>query len=548
MTATIRNPILSGFHPDPSIVRAGDDYFLATSTFHWWPGVRIHHSHDLVHWRPLGYALTRPSQLDMIGVHDHAGVWAPCLSFDHKTSLFFLVYTIVQSRPGYFDDLNYVVTAQNPAGPWSDPVFLNGVGFDASLFHDEDGRKWLVQMATDPRPARNRFAGIRLQEYDPQAQKLIGPGKIIFQGTTLGLVEGPHLYRKDGWYYLLTAEGGTSYEHAVTLARSQSIWGPYQVHPDNPLLTSLGDDTNPLQKAGHGSLVQTPDSTWWLAHLCGRPLPGTRRCPLGRETALQLIEWEENGWPHVAGGGNRPQIEWPVQGVEPNNADPGPLDQRIEFPKGPLHDELNTLRAPADPSWLETGVDGTWLRMVGRSSLESLRHQSLVGRRLAHHRAELTTRMIFEPESCQQMAGLTIYYDTTLHHYLYLTRDQERGLYLAVLTSDRGQVLEPQDAWLCVEGWPQLHLRASIDHGSLQFSASADNTTWAEVGPALDLSILSDDYAPHLGFTGTYAALAVQDLAGEGRAALFQHLTYVGFPEDNALDPANATSGQAAEA
>ncbi|MEM7683040.1 MAG: glycoside hydrolase family 43 protein [Planctomycetota bacterium] len=531
MTATIRNPVLPGFHPDPSIVRVGQDYYMATSTFQWWPGVRIHHARDLAYWEPIGYALTRPSQLDMVGVPDHGGIWAPALSYDASCKLFYLIYTNVQSRPGYFDDLNYLVTAEDPAGPWSDPVYLNGCGFDPSLFHDTDGRKWYLQMTTDPRPGRKRFAGIRLQEYDPDRQCLTGPAKVIFAGTELGYVEGPHLYRRGDWYYLVTAEGGTSYEHAVTVARSRSIWGPYEVHPDNPMLTSAGDDTLALQKSGHGSLVETPDGEWWLAHLCARPLPGAQRCPLGRETALQRVVWGQDGWPRIEGGGNRPRVAWTLHGVE--DVKPAePLVQRITFPAGPLHDDLNTLRVAPDPSWLTTGEDDDCLAMVGRSSLESLRHQSLVGRRLQHFRAEATTCLRFEPEEPLQMAGMLAYYDTQLYHYLYMSRDEERGNHLAVLSSDRGRITDPTGDWLGVEGWPAIHLRVEVADGRVRFSAGEDGSHWQAIGGALDLAMLSDENATGLGgFTGAYIALAVQDLAGRSRRAVFEYLTYTGWSQ-----------------
>lgn len=202
----ITNPILRGFHPDPSICRAGEDYYIATSTFEWFPGVRIHHSRDLVHWKPIQSPLTRTSQLHMEGNIDSGGVWAPCLSYDN--GVFYLIYTDVKSRVGAFKDThNYLVTATNIEGPWSEPVYLNSSGFDPSLFHDEDGRKWLVNMIWDHRKGKNRFSGIVLQEFSVQEHKLTGPAVNIFKGTELGLTEAPHLYKYKGYYYLLTAEG-----------------------------------------------------------------------------------------------------------------------------------------------------------------------------------------------------------------------------------------------------------------------------------------------------------------------------------------------------
>ncbi len=229
-TATIRNPILAGFNPDPSIVRVGDDYYIATSTFEWYPGVQIHHSRDLVHWRLLTRPLRRASQLDMRGDPDSCGIWAPCLT--HADGTFYLVYTDVKrygrtSQPGSAgaslrDFHNYVVTCDSIDGDWSDPVYLNSSGFDPSLFHDDDGRKYVLNMLWDHRPGKNRFGGIVLQEYSASRQQLVGERHLIFTGTAIGFTEAPHIYRRDGWYYLITAEGGTGWGHAVTLARSRA--------------------------------------------------------------------------------------------------------------------------------------------------------------------------------------------------------------------------------------------------------------------------------------------------------------------------------------
>ncbi|KKY37099.1 putative glycoside hydrolase family 43 protein [Diaporthe ampelina] len=227
----IRNPILPGFNADPSILRVGEGYYIATSTFEWFPGVQIHHSTDLANWDLVCRPLSRKSQLDMRGDPDSCGVWAPCLTHDGEK--FWLVYTDVKRKDGSFKDAhNYIVHSENITGPWSDPVYANSSGFDPSLFHDPtSGKKWFVNMLWDHRRRgglldNSAFAGIVLQEFDPAQGKLVGPRKNIYPGTELALVEGPHLYWRDGWYYLLTAEGGTGYEHAVTLARAKDIWGP----------------------------------------------------------------------------------------------------------------------------------------------------------------------------------------------------------------------------------------------------------------------------------------------------------------------------------
>lgn len=222
----IQNPILPGFHPDPSICRVGDDYFIATSTFEWYPGVQIYRSTDLRSWELVKRPLERADQLDLRGVQDSCGVWAPCLT--HADGRFWLIYTIVRRKSGSFKDChNYLVTAEKIEGPWSAPIYLNSSGFDPSLFHDDNGRKWVLNLTWDYRARPTPFGGIVLQEYDATQGKLVGSITNIFQGSSLGLAEGPHLYQRDGWYHLLVAEGGTGMRHAVTMARSKEITGPY---------------------------------------------------------------------------------------------------------------------------------------------------------------------------------------------------------------------------------------------------------------------------------------------------------------------------------
>lgn len=296
-TMVITNPILPGFHPDPSILRVGEDYYIANSTFEWFGGVEIHHSRNLADWEFVTRPLSTREYLDMKGNPASGGIWAPCLSF--SDGLFWLVFTDVKSwNDGPFKDChNYVTTASDIRGPWSAPVYLNSSGFDASLFHDDDGKKWYVNMEWDYRKTGSEaFGGILLQQFDPEIRKLVGPVTKIFRGSSIGLVEGPHLYKKDGWYYLVTAEGGTEYDHAVTVARSRVLTGPYEVHPGNPLVSSRGHPDLVLQKAGHGSCCDTPDGRWFLA-FPGRPAPsgakglrlgqgdGSGRTPMGRRLA-----------------------------------------------------------------------------------------------------------------------------------------------------------------------------------------------------------------------------------------------------------------------
>ncbi len=512
-SALIRNPILPGFNPDPSICRVGADIYVATSTFEWFPGVQIHHSRDLVHWRLLTHALQEPRLLDMRGVPSSGGIWAPCLT--HHDGLFYLCYTVVHELNSATKDCpNFLTTAPSIEGPWSDPVFLNSSGFDPSLFHDDDGRKYLLNMVWDHRPGRHPFYGIALQEFDVSSQALVGKPEIIFKGSAIGLTEGPHLYKRNGYYYLMTAEGGTEYEHAVTLARATDIRGPYELHPENPLLTSANNLGLALQKAGHASLLELPGGESYIVHLCGRPLPGTNRCILGRETAIQRVEWRDDGWLWFANGGNNPQVM-----VEPPDLPPCPwpeLPARLPFDSP----HYATLRTPDD----SVIRDADWLRLLGGESLESRFNQALLGRRLTSHCATVTTRMSFFPETFQQMAGLAAYYNTNLFHYLYLSHDEDIGPCLQIHTCDDGTSRFPLGTEPVPVPAGPIFLRFAIDNADLQFSWSADGDEFNDIGPTLDASILSDDYGDNWGFTGCFIALACQDLTGGRRTALYEFL------------------------
>ncbi|MFD5316685.1 glycoside hydrolase family 43 protein [Streptomyces sp. NPDC127098] len=514
------NPVLPGFHPDPSIVRVGPDYYLATSSFEWFPGVPVHHSTDLVDWRLVGHALDRPVLPDLRGVPDSGGVWAPSLTY--HDGAFWLVYSVVRGIERPYKDLdNYLVTAPDVTGPWSEPVYLNSSGFDPSLFFDDDGRAWLLNVQWDHRAGHPAFGGIVLQEYDPRRRALVGEPRVVLRHDEL--VEGPNLYRRDGWYLLMLAEGGTGWNHGIAVARARALTGPWEWDPAGPLLTTRDDETQPLQKAGHGELVSTPDGEWYLAHLASRPLttPEGRRCVLGRETCLQRIEWTADGWPRLAGGGHHPRLTVPA---------PAAARAARPAPRGPVRDDFDGTRlgpewvaprVPVEESWLTLTARPGWLRLHGRQSPRSLFDQSLVARRLTTTRVEFTTRLDHRPRHFSQLAGLVCWYDTGTHYYLRSTHVAGRGRVLGLLIADAGAHTEPADAELDTADWPELYLRARFEDTELRFLASPDGTDWHPVGPALDATRLSDDYGPKLRFTGAFVGLCVQDLGGTRRPADF---------------------------
>jgi len=535
----IRNPILRGFNPDPSIVRVGDDYFVATSTFEWFPGVQIHHSRDLVHWRLLTRPLRRPSQLNMLGDPDSCGVWAPDLT--HAGGRFYLVYTDVKrygrttvagaSGASLRDFHNYLVTSTDIDGDWSDPVYLNSSGFDPSLFHDDDGKTYLLNMLWDHRPGQNRFAGIVLQEFSPAEQRLIGERRVIFSGTRLGLTEGPHVYKRDGYYHLITAEGGTSWGHAVTMARAQRIEGPYEVHPDVHVLTARHRPDAVLQRAGHADLVDTPDGSTYMVYLCGRPLPNRGRCTLGRETAIQKMVWGDDGWLRTVAGDGLPTVESDAPRLTAQVAPSAPA--RENFDGAPLPIDFQWLRSPWPDELFSLTERPGFLRLYGRETVGSLFKQALVARRQQSHCCRASTRIEFEPRHFQQMAGLICYYNSSKFHYLYISTDDAAGRHVRVMSALPDQ---PQtDAFTPPFPIPSnvaVELRVEIDYERLHFAYRVGGADWTRIPQQFDASILSDEAtAPGLpNFTGAFVGMACQDMSGARCPADFDWFEYVERP------------------
>lgn len=438
----ITNPVLKGFNPDPSIIRVRDDYYIATSTFEWFPGVQIHHSKDLINWELVAHPLNRVAQLDMTGTPTSGGVWAPCLSYDN--GVFYLIYTDVKVLSSNYRDMhNYMVTADDILADWSDPVYLNSTGFDPSLFHDDDGRKWLVNTVTDHRKGRNRFAGIALQGFSQTENRLTGPITNIYPTKPGEIVEGPHLYKRNGYYYLLVAEGGTGTGHAVVMSRSKSLTGPYERDPRGAILTSKYGATLELQKAGHADLVQTQNGDWYMAHLAARPIPSVGRCTLGRETCLQKVRWSPDGWLRMESGKVEPEVRVPSAGLAQCRFEPVP--ERDHFDGGTLSVHFQSLRVPLAEDSLSLIERPGYLRLKGGESLSSFHRQTLVARRQQSFRFTAETCVEFEPDDFNQMAGLICLYDTMNYYYLRVSRDETLGKTVNVISSKNGIYDEPLD-------------------------------------------------------------------------------------------------------
>jgi xylan 1,4-beta-xylosidase len=534
---TIRNPILPGFNPDPSIVRVDDDYYIATSTFEWFPGVQIHHSRDLVHWRLLTRPLNRASQLNMLGNPDSCGIWAPCLSY--ADGLFWLIYTDVKrygrttvggaSGASLRDFHNYLVTCPRIDGDWSDPIYLNSSGFDPSLFHDDDGRKYLLNMLWDHRPGNNRFAGIVLQEYSAKERNLIGERQNVFKGTSLGFTEAPHLYKRNGWYYLLTAEGGTGWGHAVTMARSRKITGPYELHPDTYILSARHRPDIELQRAGHADFVETQSGETYMVYLCGRPLRNRGRCVLGRETAIQKMIWGKDGWLRTLDGQGISTIETPAPSLPVHKFPMTPA--REDFNEPALLIYFQWLRTPWPEEIFSLTVRPGFLRLFGRETIGSLFKQSLVARRQQAHCLSAVTVVEFEPEHFQQSAGLVCYYNSAKFHYFFISCDETFGKHLRVMSclpdSTQTDAFTPP---IAIPVGKPVHLHVEIDYERLHFAYHVEGVDkdWHWLPQQFDASTLSDEAtAPgQANFTGAFIGMACQDMAGTSSHADFDFFEY----------------------
>ena len=520
----VRNPILPGFNPDPSVLRVGEDYYIATSTFEWFPGVQIHHSRDLANWDLVTRPLTRKAQLDMRGDPDSCGVWAPCLTHDGEK--FWLVYTDVKRKDGSFKDThNYIVTALAIEGPWSDPIYANSSGFDPSLFHDDDGRKWFVNMLWDHTRRPRAFAGIMLQEFDGKTGKLVGPRKNVYRGTELDLVEGPHLYKRNGWYYLLTAEGGTAYNHACTLARSRDIEGPYEDHPQKYVITSKDAPFAAIQRAGHGDIVETPEGKVYMVHLGGRPITQKRRCILGRETNLQEAYWKDD-WLYIKNGPT-PSLHVEVPGTFDEQA--YWAEKRYDF-KDSLHKDFQWLRTPEPERIFSTGADG--LTLFGRESIGSWFEQALVARRQTHFSYDAETVVDFSPEDERQFAGLTAYYCRYNFFYLTVTADASGKRQIQVQSSEvsypEGK-LEPMLEPVSLPDAGKVMLALKLRGDKLQFYYALEGEDLTAIGPVYEASILSDEcggHQAHGSFTGAFVGMAASDLNGLAAQAKFEYFSY----------------------
>jgi beta-xylosidase len=501
-TASFRNPVIPGFHPDPSVVRVGSDFYLVTSSFEFFPGVPIFTSRDLVHWKQVGHVLTRESQLPLGKARPSGGIFAPTLRYHGGT--FFMITTNVDGGGNFF------VTAKDPAGPWSEPVWLRDFGgIDPSLFFDDDGTVYLTGQGSGA-PGQPR--GIYQTTLDVETGNMRQPLRLVWDRTGTRYPEGPHLYKIRGRYYLMIAEGGTEYGHMVTVARSDSPWGPFEACPHNPILTNRQTENDvPVQGTGHADLVEAPDGSWWMVFLAFRPRSGNWH-HLGRETFLAPVTWDADGWP-VVNAGRPAGLEVKAAGLLAQPLPPSPVRTSFDAPLGP---EWNYLRNPRNVAYALDEKPG-WLTLRGdATSLGEAASPTWVGRRQEHFSARVATLVDFVPGRDGEEAGLSVYMNPDHRYEIAVGRANGRR---QVFVRQRiGPYLEAVTASAALEGSEPivLQVESTPDEYAFSFGVAMSGK------PQVVTTPLGRAAARHLssevagGFTGVYFGLYA---TGNGRPA-----------------------------
>jgi alpha-N-arabinofuranosidase len=396
----VENPVLPGCYPDPSICRVGADYYLVNSTFEYFPGLPVWHSTDLASWEQIGHVVTRAGQLDFGGIASSGGLYAPTIR--HHDGTFWVVCTLVDPADESCGG-NFLMTATDPAGPWSDPVWLDADGIDPSLFFDDDGTIWVHGTRLARHSQWHHQTEVWLREFDPVAGALVGPEHVLWNGAMLGVVwaEGPHLYKVDGTYYLLAAEGGTEFHHAVSVARSASVTGPYEGNRSNPILTHrhLGHGVD-VVGPGHADLVQAADGSWWAVLLAMRTYGGYHY-NLGRETFLVPVTWED-GWPVFAPGEGRVPASVEVPFARPVAS---PADASVSPVIAPNDLRWTSLRAPA--AGFATPLGDGWRLRMRPETITAPGTPAFVGVRQAHRDVDVRARVRASLGAGEEL-GLTV--------------------------------------------------------------------------------------------------------------------------------------------
>ncbi|AEU40476.1 Beta-xylosidase [Lactococcus cremoris subsp. cremoris A76] len=549
----IKNPIIPGMAPDPSIIRVENTYYLATSTFHWMPGIQLYKSTDLVNWTLIDNVLKK-DKINLQGTNTPGGIWAPHLSYDIETKKYWLAYSHMVNMAGReFSSNSYMMWSENISGPWSEPIYLTSIGFDPSLFHDEDGRHYAAILEWESREGYQSPGHIVIAEISLENGEVLGQWKRVTQGfTTRGCAEAPQIYKHAGYYYLLLASGGTGYAHGVEIGRSKSIMGPYEPHPTGePIITSsprhlfsLGDPDaghfeiyNPnslIQKAGHGSLVDTPTGEWYITHLMSRPLPGTLLNPLGRETSIQKMRWNDDNWLEMEDGSNLAKIEVEgISGIEDLKLLNHDVQEYFEAPK--YSNQFMTPYQAQTIEWVNTTERPGFLRIYGGDSFFSQVNPSIMATRATSFLYEIDTKVIFNPNHYSETAGVGLYYDSNNWVYLHITYSEiTKGPVLSVLQAKLGERKEIFQPIIEVpSGTVELKIIYNMGFSEMYFRL-VDQEEWQLVMEKIDVTYLSDEGVNGEsgeigGFTGLFNFIGTVDAHQHDSFADFQFYKVVNF-------------------
>lgn len=479
MKLKYNNPIIPGFHPDPSICRVEDDFYLVTSSFEYFPGVPVFHSKDLLNWEQIGYCLTREEQLALHKVRSSGGIYAPTIRYHEGT--FYMVTTNTSSGG------NFYVFTDNPYGEWSDPIWVEQGGIDPSLMFDDDGKVYFTS---------NGPNGTYQCEIDIKTGKKLTDTRHIWAGTGGRYAEAPHLYKIKGMYYLMMAEGGTEYGHMETIARSSSPWGPFEGCHRNPILTHRDRGGHPIQGTGHADLVEDKDGNWWMVFLAFRPAFHMYH-HIGRETFLAPITWDKEGWPVVNGNGT---VELEMDSDKLSVEQKEIQYKRCEFDSEKPELYWNFLRNPHREDWSLYERKG-FLTLHGSAvTLDDVDSPAFIGRRQQHHEFSTSTLLEFNPEAEGEEAGITVFMNENLHYEIYVTlRNGGRKLCLRRRIGSLWAV----EAEKSIEKGP-IVLEVSSDGHVYDFKYASGSSSLECVGSG-EAMYLSSEVSG--GFTGVYIGL-----------------------------------------
>lgn len=508
------NPILAGFYPDPSITRVGDDYYLIHSTFAYFPGIPVFHSKDLVNWTQIGHVLDRPEQLELEGHRITRGLFAPTI--EHHDGTFYMITTLIDKGG------NFVVTAKDPAGPWSNPTWLPGIsGIDPSIFFDEDGKAYVVynSEAPDNTPQYDGHRTIRMIEFDPENLSTIGEPIILVNGGVdfskkPVWIEGPHVYKKDGFYYLMAAEGGTSVNHSEVILRSKNVKGPYVPYEENPILTQRHlpeNRPNPVSATGHADLVETQNGEWWAVFLATRPYDQQDSYNIGRETFLAPVEWVE-GWPvinpdfeEVQYSYRRPNLP---AGDEPELPLSGNFRYREEFDSKELPMYWVFMRTPSTQWHSLDNPAGSLTLDVRPETISGKSNPSYIGRRQQHNHGMISTKMEFSPSAPNEFAGLVAFQSEEHFYAIGKSLNSSGEPVVQLLKSRKGgedPVVLAEKKLTKKEQQKPLLLKISFEKGDYSFSYATSEQDWKLLKDQVEGTFLSTRVAG--GFVGTTLGL-----------------------------------------